>query len=456
MKYDALVIGAGQGGIPLAIALAGKGMKVALAEGRWLGGSCVNYGCSPSKTMIASARVAHMARRAADYGVQTGEVTVDFARVMQRAQDIVTSFRGNNERRVAEAENLTLYRDYVCFEDAHTVQVGDHLLEAERIYINTGQCDTPVRVPGLLKVNFLDSISLLQLKTLPEHLLILGGGYVGGEYAQAFRRFGSEVTIVSDDAQLFPKEDADIAQAALEIFEAEGIRVLLNAEAQLIEQQADGRLHMTVQHDGQTETLNGTHLLVATGRQPNTERLELADADIKTDDHGYIVVDDHLQTSVEGVWALGDVNGRGAFTHTSYNDYEIILDNLNGGKRKVSDRIMTYALFIDPPLGRVGMTEQQVREDGREALIATLPMSRVSRAQESDETQGLMKVLVDAETEQFLGAAVLGIGGDEVIHTITDLMYAKAPYTVMQKAVHIHPTVTEMLPTLLGELKPLE
>ena len=455
MKYDALVIGAGQGGIPLAIALAGKGMKVALAEGRWLGGSCVNYGCSPSKTIIASARVAHMARRAADYGVHTGEVTVDFAKVMQRAQDIVTSFRGNNEKRVAEAENLTLYRDYACFEDAHTVKIGDNMLEAERIYINTGQCDSPVRVPGLLKVSFLDSVSLLQLKTLPEHLLILGGGYVAGEYAQAFRRFGSEVTIVTNDEQLFPKEDADIAQAALEIFEAEGIRVLLNAEAQLIEQQADERLQMTVRQNGQTESLIGSHLLVATGRQPNTKPLELDNAGIRTDDHGYIEVDDRLQTSAEGVWALGDVNGKGAFTHTSYNDYEIILDNLNGGKRKVSDRIMTYALFIDPPLGRVGMTEQQAREDGREALIATLPMSHISRAQESDETQGLMKVLVDAETEQFLGAAVFGIGGDEIIHTITDLMYAKAPYTVMQKAVHIHPTVSEMLPTMLGELKAL-
>ncbi|MBI5668605.1 MAG: FAD-containing oxidoreductase [Chloroflexi bacterium] len=454
MRYDAIIIGSGQAGTPLAKALADKGWTVAIAEGRQVGGSCINYGCTPTKTLIASARVAHLARRGADYGVNTGVVSVDFARVMERQKNVVRQFRSGSERRLSH-NNITLYRDYAQFEAPKRVRVGGDVIEAERIYINTGARPAALSLPGLDTVPYLDNRSILDLDVLPEHLLIIGGGYIGLEYAQAFRRFGSAVTIIERSEQIMGREDEDIAQAAACILENEGIQIYTRTAIRQVEQRG-GSIAVTVERNGQQQVVTGSHLLVAVGRRPNSDRLNLDKAGVRTDDKGYITVDDHLQTNVPGIWALGDVNGRGAFTHTSYNDFEIVLDNLSGGTRKVSDRIPTYAVYLDPPLGRVGMSEHEVRRSGRKALKAVMPMENVSRAIERGETQGLMKVLVDAETERFLGAAIFGIEGDEAIHTFTDLMYADAPYTVMKNAVHIHPTVTELLPTLLGKLTPLE
>lgn len=455
MGYDAIIIGTGQAGFPLAGALTDKGWRVALAESSFFGGTCINYGCTPTKTIIASARAAYLARRGADFGVNTGPVSVDFARVMQRKDAVVERFRSGIVEWMEGIDNLTIYREEARFEGPNAVRVGDEVIEGERIYINTGARAFVPDIPGLDSVDYLDNVGMLRLTELPEHLLILGGGYIGLEFGQAFRRFGSAVTIIEAAPKLIRREDDDVAAGAQQILENEGVRVLLNATATRVDP-ANGGVRMTVEQGGAEHTISGSHLLVAIGRRPNSDRLALDKAGVETRERGYIAVDDHLRTNVPHIWALGDVNGEGAFTHTSYNDHEIVLDNLNGGNRSLSDRHMTYALYIDPPLGRVGMTEAQVRADGRDALIATMPMSSVSRAIERDETQGFMKVLVDTNTKQFLGASMLGIEGDEIIHIFTDLMYAHAPYTVMQNAMHIHPTVSELLPTLLNGLKPLE
>ena len=455
MKYDAIIIGAGQAGFPLAGALTGRGWRVALVEAKQIGGTCINTGCSPTKTLIASARAAHVARRGADFGIQTGPIQIDFAKIMARAEAIVERFRGGIEDWLTGIENLTIYRQFATFEGPNKVRVGDEVIESERIYINTGARSFTPPIPGLDTIDYLDNTSILDLKALPEHLIVFGGGYIGLEYAQAFRRFGSEVTIIELSHQIMGREDADIAESALNLMRDEGIRVLLNAKTTLV-QQTNSAIQITVEVDGKTQDISGSHLLMAVGRKPNSDRLGLDKAVVGVDARGYITVDDNLQSNVPGIWALGDVNGRGAFTHTSWNDHEIILDNLDGGKRKVSDRIPVYGVYVDPPLGRVGMSEQEVRASGRKALIGTKPMSHISRAIERDETHGLMKVLVDAESGLFLGAAIFGIGGDEIVHSIIDLMYADVPYTVMKNAVHIHPTVSELLPTLLGELKPLE
>jgi len=454
MKYDAIIIGSGQAGFPLAGALTSRGWKVALAEGGTLGGTCINTGCSPTKTIIASARAAHVARRGADFGVLTGPITIDFATVMARKDKIVQQFQSGVEGWLTGIDNLTIYRHFASFEGPNQVRVGDQLIESERIYINTGARSIVPPIPGITDVPYLDNVSILQLEALPKHLVVVGGGYIGLEYAQAFRRFGSEVTIIEMGSQIMGREDADIVQAALGLMESEGVRVLLETKTIGVEKTSDG-VRVMVETDGKSHLVEGSHLLLAVGRKPNSDKLGLDKAGIQTDERGYIGVDDHLQTNVPGVWALGDVNGRGAFTHTSWNDHEIALDNLDGGSRKLSDRITAYAVYVDPPLGRVGMSEQDARASGRKVLMGVKPMSHISRAMERDETTGLMKVLVDAESGQFLGAAIFGIGGDEIVHSIIDLMYAKAPYTVMKNAVHVHPTVSELLPTLLGELKPL-
>ncbi len=454
MKYDAIIIGSGQAGFPLAGALTAKGWKVALAEGGNIGGTCINSGCSPTKTIVASARAAHMARRGADFGVMTGPISIDFGKVMARKDAIVNQFRGGVESWLTGIENLTIYRHYARFEGANRVRVGDEVIESERIYINTGASAFIPPIPGIDSVPYLDNISLLQLKELPRHLVIIGGGYIGLEYAQAFRRFGSKVTVIEQGPQIMGREDADIAQIALELMQAEGVTVLLKTKTLSVEPADDG-VRVMVETGGQAHAVYGSHLLVAVGRRPNSDALNLDSAGIQTDARGYITVDDHLQTSASGVWALGDVNGRGAFTHTSWNDHEIVMDNLEGGSRRLSDRITVYGVYVDPPLGRVGMNEQEARALGRRVLMGIKPMRDIARAKERDETVGLMKVLVDADSGLFLGAAIFGIGGDEIVHSIIDLMYARAPYTVMKNAVHVHPTVSELLPTLLGELKPL-
>ena len=454
--YDAIVIGTGQAGPSLAAAMAGAGMNTAIVERNRFGGTCVNVGCIPTKALVASARAAHVARRAADFGVVIdGAVGVDMARVKARKDAIARKSEVGVERWLRSLDNCTVYQGHARFEAAHRIRVGDDLLEAERIFINVGARAFVPPFGGLDQVDYLTNSTILDLEVLPEHLIIVGGGYIGLEFAQMYRRFGSEVTVIETGDRLIKRESPDISAAVTEILEAEGVRVRLNAQCIGVGRQG-GAVTASVDCTAGAPEVVGSHLLLAVGRRPNTDDLGLDAAGIEVDRRGLIPVDETLQTAVAGVWALGECNGRGAFTHTAYNDYEIVAANLlHGDPRRVTDRIDCYALYIDPPLGRVGMTEQQVRESGRPALIATRQMTRVGRAVEKSETQGFMKVLVDAETSRILGAAILGVGGDEVIHSILDVMYAEAPYTVIQRAVHIHPTVAELIPTMLADLKPL-
>ena len=454
--YDAIVIGTGQAGPSLAAAMAGAGMNTAIVERNRFGGTCVNVGCIPTKALVASARTAHVARRAAEFGVVIdGAVGVDMARVKARKDAIARKSEVGVERWLRSLANCTVYQGHARFEAAGRIRVDDDLLEAERIFINVGARAFVPPFPGIDQVDYLTNSTILDLEVLPEHLIIVGGGYIGLEFAQMYRRFGSEVTLIETGDRLIKRESPDISAAVTEILEAEGVRVRLNAQCIAVGRQGDAVTAGVDCASGDPEVV-GSHLLLAVGRRPNTDDLGLDATGIDVDGRGLIPVDDTLQTAVAGVWALGECNGRGAFTHTAYNDYEIVAANLlHGDPRRVTDRIDCYALYIDPPLGRVGMTEQQVRESGRPALIATRQMTRVGRAVEKSETQGFMKVLVDAETSRILGAAILGVGGDEVIHSILDVMYAEAPYTVIQRAVHIHPTVAELIPTMLADLKPL-
>ena len=455
-KYDAIIIGTGQAGPSLAARLAKAGMNVAILERKLFGGTCVNVGCVPTKTLVASAHAAHMARRAAEFGVRVGEtVTVDMQKVKARKDAIVRKSNEGVENWLKKTANCTVYEGHARFESSRTVRVNGELLEADQIFLNTGARAVVPPLPGLNEVVYLTNSSMMEVDFLPEHLIVIGGGYIGLEFAQMYRRFGSQVTLVEKDSRMMPREDDDVAQAVQQILENEGIQFRLNSACMAVEKRG-ARIGVKLDcRDGDREVV-GSHLLVAVGRRPNTDDLGLESAGIAVDARGYIVVDDQLRTNVPGVWALGDCNGKGAFTHTSYNDYEIVAANLlDNDPRRVSNRIAAYALYIDPPLGRAGMTETQVRESGRRALLGKRPMTRVSRAVEKGETQGFMKVLVDAETRQILGAAILGVGGDEVIHSLLDVMYAKEPYTVIQRAMHIHPTVSELIPTMLGELTPL-
>ncbi|MBI2816630.1 MAG: FAD-containing oxidoreductase [Acidobacteria bacterium] len=457
LKYDAIVIGTGQAGPSLAVRLAAEGMKTAVIERKFFGGTCVNTGCIPTKAMVASARVAHFARRSADYGVNIeGDITVDMKLVKARKDAMVVRSQQGVRNRLEKAENCRVYQGHAVFEGPHLVRVGQEQLTADRIFVNVGARAVIPNVPGLDRISYYTNSSMMQVDFLPEHLIILGGNYVGLEFAQMYRRFGSKVTVIEKESRLLARDDEDISQAIWEILEEEGISFLLNTELTAVSKTQAG-IGLTVQCGTVTRQINGSHFLLAVGRRPNTDDLGLELAGVKTDKKGYIQVDDELRTNVPGVWALGDCNGKGAFTHTSYNDFEIVAANLfDSHPRRLSDRITAYALYIDPPLGRAGLTETGARQLGRQILIGKMPMTRVSRAMEKGETQGFMKILVDAETELILGAAVLGVEGDEVIHTILDMMYAKAPYTVIRRAMHIHPTVSELIPTMLGELKPPE
>ena len=454
--YDAIIIGTGQAGPTLARRLAAAGMRVAIVERKLFGGTCVNTGCIPTKTLIASAYAIHMARRAADFGVVVdGPVRADMARVKARKDAISRQSRAGVEESLKALENCTIYRGHARFVGPREVQVGEDLLTAERIFINVGGRAVVPPWPGLDRVPYLNNSSMMAVDFLPRHLMVVGGSYVGLEFAQMYRRFGSEVTVVEMGSRLIQREDPDVSAAIKEILEREGVGIRLNATCIHVAKAGED-IVVGVDCTSGAPEVHGSHLLVAVGRRPNTDDLGLDQAGIHQDDHGYIVVDDQLRTNVPGVWALGDCNGRGAFTHTAYNDFEIVAANLlDHDTRRLSDRITAYALYTDPPLGRAGLTEDQVRRGGKRALIATRPMTRVSRAVEKGETQGLMKVLVDTHTKEILGAAILGTGGDEVIHGILDLMYAKAPYTVLQRSMPIHPTVSELLPTLLGDLQPL-
>jgi pyruvate/2-oxoglutarate dehydrogenase complex dihydrolipoamide dehydrogenase (E3) component len=455
-KFDAIIIGTGQAGPSLAGRLSDAGMKTAVIERKRFGGTCVNTGCTPTKALVASAYAAHLARRGADFGVNTGKITVDMKKVKERKDEIVRNSNQGLGSWLESMKNVTVFHGHGRFQGPRAVRVRDELLEAERIFINVGGRASTPPVPGIDTVPYLNNSSMMEIDFLPEHLVILGGGYISLEFAQMYRRFGSEITIVQRGERLLTSEDEDIATAVQEILEKEGIQICTNTGDYRIENRG-GKVAIQMKCHGADREIIGSHLLVATGRRPNTDDLGLDKAGVKIDKRGIIEVDDQLRTNVEGIWALGECNGKGAFTHTSYNDFEIVAANLlDNDPRRVSDRIPAYALYIDPPLGRAGETESQVRKSGRKALIATRPMTRVARAIEKGETQGFMKVVVDAGTKRILGAAILGVGGDEAIHSILDVMYAKAPYTLIQRAVHIHPTVTELIPTMLADLKPLQ
>lgn len=453
-EFDAVVVGAGQAGPPLAGRLTAAGQRVAVVERKLFGGTCVNTGCIPTKTLVASAYAAHLARRGADFGVNTGPVEVDMAKVKARKDDIMLSDRKGIEDWLDGMDGCTVYRGHAHFEDAHTLRVGDELLRAERIFLNVGGRAVVPEIPGLADIEYLTNVSMLEIDALPEHLVVLGGSYIALEFAQMYRRFGARVTVVERGPRLASREDEDVSAAVTDILEGEGIDVITGADDVRIVKTGKG---LQLSPGGGAAAVHGSHLLLAVGRRPNTDDLNLEAAGVETDGRGYIVVDDQLKTSVDHIWALGDCNGKGAFTHTSYNDFEIVAANLlDDDPRRVSDRVPTYALFIDPPLGRAGLTVDQVRASGRKALVGKRPMTRVGRAVEKGETQGFMKVVVDAETQEILGAAILGVGGDEAIHGILDVMSAKAPYTTLARTMHIHPTVSELIPTVLQELSPLD
>ncbi|WP_394845385.1 FAD-containing oxidoreductase [Pendulispora brunnea] len=454
-RFDAIVLGAGQAGPSLAGRLSAAGMSVALVERKFFGGTCVNTGCMPTKTLVASARAAHVVRRARDYGViLNGTFDIDMRTVKGRAQTVATNARNNVEKWLRSMERCTVVQGHARFESHDTVVVGEERLSAERIFINVGGRANIPPLPGVDRIPFLTNTSMLEVDTLPPHLVVIGGSYIGLEFAQMYRRFGSKVTVIEKGPRLIAREDEEISDAIKEILEGEGVEFRLGAECMAFETNAEG---VTVRLDCASgdRRVTGSHVLLAVGRRPNTDDLGLDRAGVAVDKRGYVVVDDELRTNVPGIWAMGDCNGRGAFTHTSYNDFEIIAANLlDNDPRRVTDRIPCYALYVDPPLGRAGLTESEVRKTGKPYLVGKRPMTRVGRAVEKGETQGFMKVVVDAATKKILGAAILGIEGDEAIHGILDTMYADAPYTTLQRSVAIHPTVSELIPTMLGELKP--
>lgn len=451
-KLDVVVIGAGQAGPSLAVRLAEAGKRVALVERRGLGGTCVNDGCIPTKTLIASARAAWMARSAAPYGVDvSGGVSVDMKRVKARKDAVVQESRESLASWIRSTKGLTLVSGHARFEDARTVRVGDDLFEAEQLFVNVGARASVPDIPGLTSGPYLTNTSMMDVDELPEHLVIVGGSYVALEFAQMYRRFGARVTVLERGPRLIARDDEDVSAEVRRVLELEGVDVRVDTKVSRVEHTA-GRV-VVVTDGGRVE---GSHLLVAVGRVPNTDDLGIERAGIELDARRYIRVDDELRTNLPHVWAVGDCNGRGAFTHTSYNDYEIVAANLlDGDARRVSDRIPIYGLFVDPPLGRVGMNEAEARASGRRVLVGKRPMTRVGRARERGETHGFIKVMVDGDTKEILGAAILGIEGDEAVHAIADVMYARAPYTTISRAVHTHPTVSELVPTTLQSLEPL-
>jgi pyruvate/2-oxoglutarate dehydrogenase complex dihydrolipoamide dehydrogenase (E3) component len=455
VNFDAIVIGAGQAGPSLTGRLTASGMKVAVIERGKFGGTCVNTGCMPTKTLVASAYAAHLARRGGDYGVVLDNpVRIDMHRVRQRAATVSSNASHGVENWLRQMSGCTVFQGAARFEGPKEVRVGAELLTASRIFINVGGRAVIPDMPGAKDISFLTNTSIIELERVPEHLVVIGGSYIGLEFAQMYRRFGAEVTVVEMAPRLIAREDTDVSEAVQDFLAKEGIGIRTSAECIGF---AKGNPGIRVSVDctqGEPEIL-GSDVLLAVGRRPNTDDLGLDRAGVELDSRGYIMVDDGLQTNVAGIWALGDCNGRGAFTHTAYNDFEIVAANLlDGDKRRVSDRVPGYALFVDPPLGRVGMTETQVRARGKPYLRATRPMTRVGRAVEKDETFGFMKILADPSTKQILGASILGTGGDEAIHGILDAINAKVPYDQLRWAVPIHPTVSELIPTVLGDLRP--
>ena len=456
-SYDAIVIGTGQGGGPLSSALAKAGMRTAIIERSDVGGSCINVGCTPTKTMVASARVAYLARRAADFGVSTGPISVEMEVVRRRKREMVESFRSGSERGITETLGLDLIRGEASFKGPHEVKIrndsGDRILTAPKIFINTGARAVIPSIPGLDQVGALDNASIMELDVVPEHLIVLGGGYIGLEFGQMFRRFGSAVTIVHRGAQLLAREDADVAEEVARILREDGLEILLNTEATAADQ-VEGRTRVTVSGPGGQVTIDGSHLLVAVGRAPDTRALNVAAAGIKLDAAGYVEVNDRLETNVLGVYALGDVKPGPAFTHISYDDFRVLRTNLlENGDSSIADRLVPYTVFIDPQLGRVGMSEGEARAAGKKVKVARMPMSWVARALEMDESRGFMKAIVDAETDHILGAAVLGIEGGEVMSAIQVAMMGRLPYTALKDGVFAHPTLAESFNNLFGNFQ---
>ncbi|MGO4448323.1 FAD-containing oxidoreductase [Phyllobacterium sp. TAF24] len=456
-SFDAIIIGAGQAGPSLAGRLTTSGMKVLMVERKLFGGTCVNTGCMPTKTMVASAYAAHLARRGGDYGVVIEQpIRVNMQRVRQRADTVTLNARTGVENWLRGMKNCTVIEGHARFTGPHTISIDGVLFDAPRIFLNVGGRANIPDMPGIGDVDYLTNTGMMQLDVLPKHLVVIGGSYIGLEFAQMYRRFGSQVTIVEKGPRLVGREDEDVSEAIKDILENEGISCRLNANC-IAFKPHEGGTEVHLDCDSDERSVVGSHVLLAIGRRPNTDDLDLEKAGIATDERGYIKVDDYLATSVEGTWALGDCNGKGAFTHTAYNDFEIVAANLlDGEDRRVSERVQGYALYIDPPLGRVGMSETQAKATGRPILVSKRPMTRVGRAVEKDETQGFMKIVADAQTKQILGAAILGTSGDEAIHGILDAMSAKMDYPTLKWAVPIHPTVSELIPTVLGDLAPLD
>lgn len=454
-EFDAIIIGAGQAGSPLAHNLADTGWTVALIERKHLGGSCINYGCTPTKKMLASAKIAQHARRAPDYGVQTGEIKVDLQKIKAMKDQLVQEWRQGQEHHASDRPNITLYRKEARFTEPHVVKAGEELLTSQHIFINTGTRPLIPPIEGIKDISYLTNLNVMDLSQIPEHLLIIGGSYIGLEFGQMFRRFGSQVTVIELFEQLIPREDADVSQALQEALEAEGIRFLLHTEASHVDQDEDGSIKVTVEsfEGSNRQTLTGSHLLVAAGRVPNSKALDLEAAGIEHE-NGWIKVDEYLETNVPGIYALGDVNGGPAFTHISYSDFQIVYHNLfNEDRKSTRNRIVPYAMFTDPELGRVGKTEKQAREDGRDIKVGKIPISWVARAIERNETQGLMKIIVDAKSDRILGAAILGPEGGELVQTLMTLMMVDAPWTTFYKAMFIHPTMTEGFFTLMDNIE---
>jgi pyruvate/2-oxoglutarate dehydrogenase complex dihydrolipoamide dehydrogenase (E3) component len=453
-QYDAIVIGAGQSGGPLSTELARAGRHTALIEREHVGGTCINEGCTPTKTMVASARVAYLARRGADYGVGTGPISIDMVRVRKRKRDIVDSFRSGSEHRIVETPGVDLLRHEARFVGPKTLQVGEDQLTAELIFVNSGARPSRPTLPGLDSVPSLNSTSIMELDAVPEHLIVLGGGYVGLEFGQMFRRFGSQVTIVQRGARLLGREDADVADAVADILREDGIAVLLQTDAVRVEQAPGGRVRLTVRSAADGErTIDGSHLLLAVGRTPNTDSLHLPATGLAVDEHGFLPANDRLETSVAGIYALGDVKGGPAFTHISYDDYRIIKTNLlEGGNVSIAGRPVPYTVYIDPQLGRIGMSETEAQASGRPIHVAKMPMTQVARALEVDEARGFLKAIVDTETKQILGAAVLGIEGGELMSMLEIAMFGKLPYTVLRDAIFAHPTLAECFNNLFASL----